>query len=174
MSSLESPRGSYDADDWQLVQSEQPYEDSKLQTDLVCAELARRAGLSPTAAARHITVHPGVVNSSIDAALIGSFSAQAKLVILYLVRCLFHPPSFSTVFAEFWVGALVRFNTPQYLDVEWCCCCRPRLPSAAGVYSDPSICIRDTCIAREDEAGSGRTGFVPRANAFRHRPHGAQ
>ena len=112
MSSLESPRGSYDAADWQLVQSEQPYEDSKLQTDLVCAELARRAGLSPTAAARHITVHPGVVNSSIDAALIGSFSAQAKFVILYLVRCLFRPPTSSTVFAEFWVGALVRFNTP--------------------------------------------------------------
>jgi 3-keto steroid reductase len=90
MSSLESPKGSYDINDWQLVQSEQPYEGSKFQTDLVCAELARRAGPSPTAAARHITVHPGVVNSLIDAALIGSSLAKVKLVILYLVRCLLH------------------------------------------------------------------------------------
>src|SRR6266702_1987868 len=95
MSSLGAYADAFDADDWQLVQSERPYEGSKFQNDLVCTELARRAGPSPTAAVRHITVHPGVVDSLIDAALVGSFSAKIKLVVMYLVRCLsFSSPPF--------------------------------------------------------------------------------
>ncbi|KAI9449638.1 NAD(P)-binding protein [Lactarius psammicola] len=87
MSSLGAYADAYDADDWQLVQSERPYEGTKFQNDLVCTELARRARSSPTAAAvRHITVHPGVAFSSIDAALIGSFLAKFKLIIFYLAR----------------------------------------------------------------------------------------
>jgi 3-keto steroid reductase len=88
MSSLESQPGTYDAEDWQLVQTERPYEGSKFQTDLVCAELARRA--EPAAAVRHITVHPGVVFSLIDAALVGGivggFLAKLKVAVFYLVR----------------------------------------------------------------------------------------
>jgi hypothetical protein len=42
------------------------------------------------------------------------------------------------------VGAMVRFDTPQYLVMERCRCCRPRLPRAACVYSDPSHCHRVT------------------------------
>ena len=87
MSSLASYADTYNADDWQLVQSERPYEVSKFQTDLVCTELARRARASPAAAVRHITVHPGIVYSLIDAAIVGSFLAKAKLVVFYLVRC---------------------------------------------------------------------------------------
>ncbi|KAI9448559.1 NAD(P)-binding protein [Lactarius indigo] len=71
-----------------LVKSDRPYEGTKFQTDLVCAELARRAGSSPTASVRHITVHPGVVYSLIDAALIGSFLAKFKWLIFYLARWL--------------------------------------------------------------------------------------
>lgn len=86
MSSLEAVADAFDADDWQLVQSERPYEGTKFQTDLVCAELARRAGPSPTADVRHVTVHPGVVHSSIDAALVGTFAGKAKLLVFYLAR----------------------------------------------------------------------------------------
>ncbi|KAH9024502.1 NAD(P)-binding protein [Lactarius pseudohatsudake] len=86
VSSLETRAEVFDADDWQLVKSDRPYEGTKFQTDLVCAELARRAGSSPTAAVRHIAVHPGVVYSLIDAALIGSFSAKVKWVVFYLAR----------------------------------------------------------------------------------------
>ena len=57
MSSLKSHVDAYDADDWQLVLSEWPYEGTKFQTDLVCAELARRAGPSPTAAAVRISLY---------------------------------------------------------------------------------------------------------------------
>ena len=56
MSSLKSHVDAYDADDWQLVLSEWPYEGTKFQTDLVCAELARRAKPSPTAAAVRISL----------------------------------------------------------------------------------------------------------------------
>ena len=87
MSSLESRAEAYSADDWQLVESQLPYEGTKFQTDLVCAELARRAGPLSTAAVRYITVHPGVVDSSIDAAIAsGSLAAWFKTVIFYLVR----------------------------------------------------------------------------------------
>ncbi|KAF8270865.1 hypothetical protein EI94DRAFT_1680085 [Lactarius quietus] len=86
MSSLEALADAYDTDDWQLVQSERPYQGTKFQTDLVCTELARRAGPSPTAAVRHITVHPGVVSSSIDTALIGGFMVKLKVIALYLAR----------------------------------------------------------------------------------------
>jgi hypothetical protein len=75
---------SYDPTDWQLVESSQPYEGSKFQIDLISAELSRRAGTSSPV--RHFTVHPGVVFSSIDAALVGSFMSQMKLVVFYLVR----------------------------------------------------------------------------------------
>lgn len=87
-SSLGSQADTFDADDWQLVKSERPYEGSKFQTDLVCAELARRArGTSPTAApVRHINVHPGVVYSLIDVALVGSFTSKFKIIAFYLVR----------------------------------------------------------------------------------------
>jgi 3-keto steroid reductase len=87
MSSLESRADAYDAEDWQLVQSKRPYEGTKFQNDLVCAELGRRAGPSSTAAVRHITVHPGVVYSLIDAAIVGSFTARVKVIVFYLVRC---------------------------------------------------------------------------------------
>ena len=70
---------SYDPTDWQLVDSSQPYEGSKFQIDLISAELSRRAG--PSSPVRHFTVHPGVVFSSIDAALVGSFTSQIKFIL---------------------------------------------------------------------------------------------
>jgi NAD(P)-dependent dehydrogenase (short-subunit alcohol dehydrogenase family) len=115
MSSLESRADAYDAEDWQLVQSKRPYEGTKFQNDLVCAELARRAGPSPTAAVRHITVHPGVVYSLIDAAIVGSFSAKVKIIVFYLVRC-FHALLrcfFGSEFADAFRrrGGSVRYTT---------------------------------------------------------------
>ncbi|KAH9970846.1 NAD(P)-binding protein [Lactifluus volemus] len=76
----------YDPTDWQLVDSSQPYEGSKFQIELIRAELSRRAG--PASPVRHFTVHPGVVFSSIDAALVGGFMSQMKLLVFYLARCL--------------------------------------------------------------------------------------
>jgi hypothetical protein len=53
-----------------------------------CVLSSHVAGPSPTAAVRHITVHPGVVYSLIDAALVGSFTSKVKIIVFYLVRCL--------------------------------------------------------------------------------------
>ncbi|KAH9991659.1 hypothetical protein BJV74DRAFT_836115 [Russula compacta] len=91
MSSLAAHASAYDADDWQLVDSSTPYEGTKFQMDLISAELSRRAG--PSAPIRHFTVHPGVVNSSIDAALVGGFLSRIKVIVFYLARwfgCLHH------------------------------------------------------------------------------------
>jgi len=74
----------YDADDWQLVNSSDPYEGTKFQMDLIRAELSRRAG--PSAQVRHFTVHPGSVNSSIAAALASGILTYIKVFMFYLVR----------------------------------------------------------------------------------------
>ena len=74
----------YDADDWQLVDSSDPYEGTKFQMDLIRAELSRRAG--PSAQVRHFTVHPGSVNSSIATALASGILTYIKIFMLYLVR----------------------------------------------------------------------------------------
>jgi 3-keto steroid reductase len=74
----------YHADDWQLVDSSDPYEGTKFQMNLIRAELSRRAG--PSAQVRHFTVDPGVVNSSISAALDNGLSTYIKIFLIYLVR----------------------------------------------------------------------------------------
>jgi 3-keto steroid reductase len=84
MSSLTAQAHTFDADDWQLVNSSQPYEGTKLQMDLIRAELSRRA--SPSAQVRHFTVHPGTVDSSISAALDSGFRTYIKILTFYLVR----------------------------------------------------------------------------------------
>ena len=50
-------------------------------SDLVCAELARRAGPSPTAAV-YITVRPGVVYTLINLEIFGNFSVKVKVIVL--------------------------------------------------------------------------------------------
>jgi 3-keto steroid reductase len=84
MSSLTVHTHTYDADDWQLVNSLHPYEGSKFQMDLICAEFSRRAG--PSAPVRHFTVHPGAVDSSISAALDGGILTYLKIFMFYLAR----------------------------------------------------------------------------------------
>jgi len=84
MSSYMAEVHTYDADDWQLVDSTDPYEGTKFQMDLIRAELSRRAG--PSAQVRHFTVDPGGVNSSISAALDNGLSTYMKILMLYLVR----------------------------------------------------------------------------------------
>jgi 3-keto steroid reductase len=101
MSSLAAHADAYGTDDWQLVDSSEPYEGTKFQMDLIRAELSRRAG--PSSPVRHFTVHPGVVYSSIDAALVGSFTAQIKLMVFYLVRL----PLFSYILTNA-SGSLIR------------------------------------------------------------------
>jgi len=78
----------YDADDWQLVDSSDPYEGTKFQMDLIRAELSRRGGPSAQVRhqVRHFTVDPGGVNSSISAALDSGLSIYIKIIMLYLVR----------------------------------------------------------------------------------------
>jgi 3-keto steroid reductase len=87
MSSLTVHTHTYDADDWQLVNSLHPYEGSKFQMDLICAEFSRRAG--PSAPVRHFTVHPGAVDSSISAALDGGILTYLKIFMFYLVRSIY-------------------------------------------------------------------------------------
>ncbi|KAI9449748.1 hypothetical protein F5148DRAFT_1153036 [Russula earlei] len=71
MSSHAAHADAYDPDDRQLM-------------DLIRTELSRRLG--PSSQTRHFTVHPGVVASSIDAALVGHFMSEIKVVVFYLAR----------------------------------------------------------------------------------------
>jgi len=84
MSSHTALADTFDADDWQLIDSSEPYEGSKFQIDLIRAELSRRAG--PSAPVRHFTVHPGIVDTSMGAALVGGFLAYVKVAVFYLAR----------------------------------------------------------------------------------------
>jgi hypothetical protein len=74
----------YDADDWQLVNSSDPYEGTKFHMDLIRAELSRRAG--PSSQVRHFTVDPGGVNTTISAALDKGLMTYIKIFLLYIVR----------------------------------------------------------------------------------------
>ena len=60
MSSFAAQAHTFDADDWQLVNSTMPCEASKFQMDLSRAELSRHAG--PSAQVRHFAVHLGAVD----------------------------------------------------------------------------------------------------------------
>ena len=84
MSSFAARAHTFDADDWQLVNSTTPYGASKSQMDLIRAELSRRAG--PSAQVRHFAVHPGAVDSSISAALDSGLLTYVKIFTFYLVR----------------------------------------------------------------------------------------
>lgn len=87
MSSSTARTHTYDANDWQLVDTPRPYEGSKFQMDLIRAELSRRAG--PSAPIRHFTVHPGAVDSSISAALESGITTYLKIFTFYLVRFIY-------------------------------------------------------------------------------------
>ena len=84
MSSYMTEVHTYDADDWQLVDSSDPYEGSKFQMDLISAKLSRRAG--PSAQVRHFTVEPGSANSSIAATVDNGLLYYIKNIMFYLVR----------------------------------------------------------------------------------------
>jgi len=156
MSSNAAHAGAYDADDWQLVRSARPYEGTKFQVDLIRAELSRRLGSS--APIRHFTVHPGMVASSIDAALVGSFMSQIKVIAFYLVRAslavfFFSRLSLSWCFVcPVFPGSVVWFFAPQHLAMEWIRRCSIRLPCSARIYSGLSICCRDVRYSKRDGA----------------------
>ncbi|KAI0274345.1 hypothetical protein BGY98DRAFT_920852 [Russula aff. rugulosa BPL654] len=84
MSSYMAEVHTYDADDWQLVNSSDPYEGTKFHMDLIRAELSRRAG--PSSQVRHFTVDPGGVNTTISAALDKGLMTYIKIFLLYIVR----------------------------------------------------------------------------------------
>ena len=84
MSSFAAHAHTFDADDWQLVNSTMPYEASKFQMDLSRAELSRCAGQS--AQVRHFAVHHGAVDSSISAALDSGLLIYVKIFMFYPVR----------------------------------------------------------------------------------------
>ncbi|VDC06253.1 unnamed protein product [Peniophora sp. CBMAI 1063] len=90
MSSLEAFPEFFDADDWQLVKTHQPYQGSKYQNDLVGAELNRRALLAHTPV-RHLLVHPGVVHTNIDILLISAFLHHVKHFAFYVARWMGSP-----------------------------------------------------------------------------------
>ncbi|KZV71402.1 NAD(P)-binding protein [Peniophora sp. CONT] len=90
MSSLEAFPQFFDVDDWQLVKTQEPYQGSKYENDLIGAELNRRALLAHTPV-RHIIVHPGVVHTSIDLLLISAFLHHLKHIAFWLARCLGSP-----------------------------------------------------------------------------------
>jgi hypothetical protein len=180
MSSLAAaPANAHDADEWQFIDSPQPYEGTKFQIDLIRAELSRRAG--PSAPVRHFTVHPGVVYTSIDAALVGNFMSQLKVIVFYLVRHSFIPSHYTAnssgvpcfcfcSVTRASVGPVVWFFAPQYLKLEWGCRYSPRLPCPTCIHSYLSVCCGGTRCG-----GQGtRRGLTPGVPAFRNGSHGTQ
>lgn len=93
MSSLEASPKFYQADDWQLVQTEHSYEGSKYEIDLVATTLDRLALQEPVESKRirHFVVQPGVSSTNISNALVGWFLDLFKLVAFYIVSRLDFP-----------------------------------------------------------------------------------
>jgi len=93
MSSLEALRDNFDPVDWQLTETEMPYEGSKCQMDLVSVTLDRICvtAVSDTGSTvRHLVIQPGVVNTDIlGATQIGWLMNFLKLLSFYLARLLF-------------------------------------------------------------------------------------
>ncbi|KAJ3827802.1 3-keto sterol reductase [Lentinula raphanica] len=91
-SSLESKK-SYDAEDWQLKETHDPYGSSKYQVELLSVELDRRALHEPNASKRlrHFTAHPGVTHTNIDLNLISPMLHYLKHFVFYLARWIGSP-----------------------------------------------------------------------------------
>lgn len=93
MSSLEALRDNFDPADWQLTETEMPYEGSKCQMDLVSVTLDRSCVTSVSGTGctvRHLVIQPGVANTDIlGASQIGWLMNFLKLVSFYLARLLF-------------------------------------------------------------------------------------
>ncbi|KAJ3738901.1 hypothetical protein DFH05DRAFT_1515715 [Lentinula detonsa] len=91
-SSLESKK-SYDAKDWQLKETRDPYGSSKYQTELISLELDRRAlhDIDASKRVRHFTAHPGVTHTNIDLNLISPLLHYLKHFVFYLARWIGSP-----------------------------------------------------------------------------------
>jgi len=113
MSSLEAIQDNFDSMDWQLTETEMPYEGSKCQVDLISATLdfeSTSIVANESCAVRHMIIQPGVVDTDIfGASQIGFFLNVFKLLTFYVARILFsenhtitpYTAAISAVFASF-------------------------------------------------------------------------
>lgn len=88
ISSHEASSEFYDPKDWQLVKSENSYQCSKYQMNMISLYLDReaiRGQLDDTPAIRHFTAYPGVAGTSIANALLGTFTSLCMYATFYVV-----------------------------------------------------------------------------------------
>ncbi|KAH8105487.1 NAD(P)-binding protein [Cristinia sonorae] len=86
-SSLEASPTTFNRGDLQCIKTDQAYEATKYQIDLLASELHRRTlEATKPSVIRHIIVHPGISHSDLTKALIGAALEYAKLAFFYVVR----------------------------------------------------------------------------------------
>lgn len=88
-SSLEADPSSYDPNDWQLLNSEKPYDASKYQIDLLAGhlELEQQRELSAGAdvPVRHLLIHPGVVRTNIATKSLNSCVLDSLMQLAFFI-----------------------------------------------------------------------------------------
>ncbi len=75
----------FSLDDWQLTETQQPYELVKFETEMLAAILDE-AAVQNSDSIRHIIMHPGISRTEISAKLTGAVLRMLQVQISYLVR----------------------------------------------------------------------------------------
>ncbi|KAF9041935.1 3-keto sterol reductase [Hymenopellis radicata] len=78
----------FSLDDWQLTETQQPYELVKFETEMFAAILDE-AAVRDSDLIRHIIMHPGISQTGISAKLTGAVLRVLQVQLCYLVRILF-------------------------------------------------------------------------------------
>lgn len=90
---VEEDLASFDFDDWQLVQTNRPYETSKYQISLV-AKTLDIASASSGNSVRHFITHPGVTGTNIMSEYLGPIREFLMVMTFYIVYHLSGPHTF--------------------------------------------------------------------------------
>ncbi|KAF8803954.1 3-keto sterol reductase [Phlegmacium glaucopus] len=86
-SSLEASPKSYESEDWQLTKTENSYQLSKYQIDIIATNLDRIAlSSSEGKRIRHLVSEPGVCSTSISRALVTGVLDYIKTLLFYFAR----------------------------------------------------------------------------------------
>ncbi|KAF8915163.1 hypothetical protein CPB85DRAFT_438600 [Mucidula mucida] len=75
----------FSLDDWQLTETQQPYELVKFETEMLAAILDE-AAVQNSDSIRHIIMHPGISRTEISAKLTGAVLRMLQVQISYLAR----------------------------------------------------------------------------------------
>jgi len=81
----------YRPEDWQLVETNNPYEGSKYQTDLVASQLEKQAlqleeQTNQPAKIRHVTTHPGCASTGIVGDMVPPILLPLMAISFYIAR----------------------------------------------------------------------------------------